>query len=163
MGAMLCSCYRQQATRYPDAKTLGYDKEHMDIPSMLRPSAPPSPHQNSADRPLPNIVHAWYVIARSRDFRRGKTMRFRLADTELVIYHGRSGRAYVLSAHCSHIGRVIGDRLQCPLHHWEYDGGERCVNAGSNGRCPTNYLQRAFPDEEQHVHTGVATTGEDGV
>lgn len=71
------------------------------------------------------------MVCPSRDLKRGAIRRFPLGEHDLVLFRGRDdGIAHALPAHCEHQGvdlghgRVVGDRLRCPLHHWEYSN--RC-------------------------------------
>jgi nitrite reductase/ring-hydroxylating ferredoxin subunit len=79
----------------------------------------------------PDLVPCWTMIGPSRNLPPGKVASFSLGDRPLAIFRGReNGRVYALPAHCQHQGvdltrgLVVGDRLRCPLHHWEYS--DRC-------------------------------------
>lgn len=71
------------------------------------------------------------MLCASRALRRGAILRLDLGDEALVLFRGReTGVVHALPAHCAHQGvdlahgSVVGDRLRCPLHHWEYSN--RC-------------------------------------
>ena len=55
----------------------------------------------------------------------------------------RSGRLAILDARCSHLhadlgnGRVVGDTVQCPYHHWRYGGDGRCVHIPASREIPS--------------------------
>jgi nitrite reductase/ring-hydroxylating ferredoxin subunit len=58
-------------------------------------------------------------------------MRFAIGKEALVLFRGReTGVVHALPRHCQHQGvdlargTVVGDRLRCPLHYWEYSN--RC-------------------------------------
>lgn len=63
------------------------------------------------------------------------------------------GRPVVLSARCSHMGShlvrgcVRGDRLQCPLHGWEYGADGRCTHIPAGGAVPEFARQASFPTQ----------------
>lgn len=67
-----------------------------------------------------------------------------------------SGRVAVLDARCSHLGadlgrgRVVGEALQCPFHHWEYGADGRCTRIPSAAEIPAFACQTSFPVEERH-------------
>ena len=82
------------------------------------------------------------MVCAGRELRRGAIRRFDFGDTPIVVFRGDSG-VQALPAHCLHQGvdlvhgRVAGDCLRCPLHHWEYS--EVCVKipgAGSRNLRP---------------------------
>lgn len=95
----------------------------LEPPVLVQPYARPS-------RP-PALVPGWYMACASDALRRGGVMRFELGGEPIVLFRGRdTGLVRALPAHCLHQGvdlahgDVVGDRLRCPLHHWEY--GDRC-------------------------------------
>lgn len=91
------------------------------------------PYESFA-RPLrpPSLVRGWYMVCASAAVRRGAIARFDLGGERLVLFRGReNGRVHALPGFCEHQGvdltggSVVGDRLRCPLHHWEYT--DRCA------------------------------------
>jgi nitrite reductase/ring-hydroxylating ferredoxin subunit len=71
------------------------------------------------------------MVCASSSLRRGAIRRFDLGDEAMVLFRGKdTGVVHALPAHCAHQGvdlahgSVVGDRLRCPLHHWEYSN--RC-------------------------------------
>ena len=103
-------------------------------------------HSVPAARP-PRLVQGWYGVCPSRDLRRGTTRRFDLGDEPIVLFRGRdTGVVHALPAHCAHQGvdlthgSVVGDRLRCPLHHWEYSNRcERIPGTQAVPRIPARY------------------------
>jgi nitrite reductase/ring-hydroxylating ferredoxin subunit len=72
------------------------------------------------------------MVCASAKVRRGGIARFELGGERLVLFRGRdSGRVHALPGFCEHQGvdlaggSVVGDRLRCPLHYWEYT--DRCA------------------------------------
>lgn len=71
------------------------------------------------------------MVCAGADLRRGAVLRFTLGHDAIVVFRGReTGVVHALPGHCLHQGvdlahgSVVGDRLRCPLHHWEYSN--RC-------------------------------------
>jgi nitrite reductase/ring-hydroxylating ferredoxin subunit len=96
----------------------GIDTTHSS-PTRTRSSAPPQ------------LVPCWTTVCASSDLRPGKVIPFAFGNRPVAIFRGRDhGVVYALPAHCQHQGvdlthgTVVGDRLRCPLHHWEYS--DRC-------------------------------------
>jgi phenylpropionate dioxygenase-like ring-hydroxylating dioxygenase large terminal subunit len=47
-------------------------------------------------------------------------------------------------------GDVVGDRLRCPFHHWEFDAGGVCRHIPATAEIPAAARQLAFPAVERH-------------
>ncbi len=79
---------------------------------------------------------AWYIVAESRELKQ-KPLSRELAETPLVLFRDRGGRAQILFDRCPHRnvqlsgGRVVRGRLQCPYHGWEFEGSGQCVHIPS--------------------------------
>lgn len=89
-------------------------------------------------KPLP--LDGWFLVAPSRRLRVGRVMPFELPGLPVVLYRGEDGVARALPAHCPHMGahlqhgKVTGNALRCPLHHWRWQGGES-GSTGDGVRC----------------------------
>jgi nitrite reductase/ring-hydroxylating ferredoxin subunit len=77
----------------------------------------------------------WYVIARSEELPRGAVLSCHYFGRELVLYRGKDRVARMVDAQCPHLGahlgrggKVIGNNLQCPFHHWQFEPSGRCVH-----------------------------------
>lgn len=44
----------------------------------------------------------------------------------------------------------MGECIQCPFHHWEYDVAGRCVRIPAQSEIPVTARQRAYPTIERH-------------
>jgi phenylpropionate dioxygenase-like ring-hydroxylating dioxygenase large terminal subunit len=94
-------------------------------------------------------------LGRSCELARGPISRT-LFGQRLVAWRLSSGRPAVLSAHCSHFGadlgqgRIVGDRLQCAFHNWEYAGDGQCTHIPALENIPPTARQAAWPVTERH-------------
>jgi nitrite reductase/ring-hydroxylating ferredoxin subunit len=100
---------------------------------------------------------SWYPLCRGSDVRVGAVLRRQAFGVPLAIFRGAGKRVGVLDARCSHMGadlgrgRVIGERLQCPLHHWEYGLHGGCERIpGLAGLPPPAACQAALICEEHY-------------
>ncbi len=107
------------------------------------------PNQSFA-QPLepPRLVRGWYMVCASGELRRGSVRRIELGGERLVLFRGRdTGVVHALPAYCEHQGvdlahgAVVGDRLRCPLHHWEYTN--RCERIPGRSEAPRSLARYA--------------------
>ncbi len=112
-----------------------------------------------ANRPFNNpAVHtqSWYPAAPSWRVRRGKVTHKTLLGQRVALYRGESGRVYALVARCPHMGanlgdgKVAGEDLQCPFHHWIFAGDGQCVSIPSQETIPRSARTFSYPVEEKH-------------
>jgi len=94
----------------------------------------------AAPFPMPD---GWFQVLYADELAAGDVVRLHYFDRELVAFRGEDGVAHVLDAHCPHLGahlgvggRVVGNRLRCPFHAWEWDGEGRCVHVPYAKRIP---------------------------
>ena len=104
---------------------------------------------------FPDCPASWYLWGRSRELANSPISRT-VFGKRLVAWRDSSGRPIVLSAQCSHLGadlgqgRVIGDRLQCAFHHWEYGADGQCVHIPASVTIPPTACQTSWPVTERH-------------
>lgn len=99
--------------------------------------------------PLPN---GWFQVAHADEVAPGEIRRLHYFDRELVLYRSESGAAHVLDAHCPHLGAhlgvggaVVGERIRCPFHAWEFDGDGRCARVPYAKKIPPKARLRSWP------------------
>jgi len=99
-------------------------------------------------------LQSWYVAARSGNIKPGQVKSFNLLNRRLAIYRDERGGIHALDGHCSHLGadlglgRVIGDQVQCPFHHWRYGPDGRCCAAPGLAELPQRRV-RVYPALER--------------
>ncbi|MBN93367.1 MAG: (2Fe-2S)-binding protein [Deltaproteobacteria bacterium] len=77
------------------------------------------------------LTRAWYVVALSSELG-SKPLGRTLLGVPLVLFRDSEGQASALLDRCAHRnvplteGRVVGDRLECGYHGWQFDGGGAC-------------------------------------
>ena len=73
----------------------------------------------------------WYVAMPVVDLDSGPKP-FKLFDVDLVLWKSESGEVAAIADRCCHrtarlsLGEVIGDRIACPYHGWEFSTQGRC-------------------------------------
>jgi aminopyrrolnitrin oxygenase len=91
------------------------------------------------------------MVCPSGELRRGAIRRFELGGERIVLFRGRdTGVVHALPKHCEHQGvdlahgSVVGDRLRCPLHHWEYSN--RCERIPGSAAMPRSFARYAVAE-----------------
>jgi nitrite reductase/ring-hydroxylating ferredoxin subunit len=98
---------------------------------------------------------SWYLFGPAAHVRTNPLSR-PIFGRELVAFRTTSGQLAMLDARCAHQGanlsrgRVVGDRIRCPYHHWEYGPDGRCLLVPSQREIPTFAQQAAYPAVERH-------------
>lgn len=97
----------------------------------------------------------WYLFCRASDLKH-KPLSKSILQRRLVAYRTPSGAVAVLDAACAHLGadlgrgRVVGDEIQCPFHHWHYGPHGRCVSIPQSDQIPEGARLRSYPAVERH-------------
>lgn len=76
--------------------------------------------------PLP---FGWFAVAMSNDIAAGEQRTLKYFDTEFVVWRGEDGELRAVDPYCPHLGahlgvggKVVGNDLRCPFHHWSFNG-----------------------------------------
>jgi len=105
---------------------------------------------------VPSQVQAWYLVCRGAEVRPGKILSREFLGRPIILFRDSGGVVRALAAHCAHMGAhlgggaVVGDHVQCPLHHWEYDGNGICRRIPDSAAIPCGARQFAYPVSERY-------------
>lgn len=83
--------------------------------------------------PFPN---GWYAILETSTLAKGKSTNVSCLGEQFVVYRTEKNDVHVLDAYCPHMGanlgiggKVVGDSIECPFHHWSFRGSDgKCDN-----------------------------------
>lgn len=82
--------------------------------------------------PFP-VPMGWYHVDFSENLKAGEMRNVQLFGQEWVLFRTEGGVPGMsdpycphLGAHMGHGGKVCGEHLRCPFHHWEYDTAGNC-------------------------------------
>jgi len=102
-----------------------------------------TPTHRIESSPLPDrYARGWHCLGLAEDYRDGKPHRLDVFGTRLVAFSGDDGNVRIVDAFCPHMGadlstgEVIGGTIQCPFHHWRWDGSGKCVEIPYCKRIP---------------------------
>lgn len=94
----------------------------------------PERTDNFTGDPRPPVPNGWWGIAYSDEMPAGGILSRHILGRDLVLYRGESGALTVAGAYCPHLGahlgggEMVGECLQCPFHHWQFDADGRCAH-----------------------------------
>lgn len=101
------------------------------------------------------VTPGWYAVALASDVRPGQLASRTVAGRQLVLARTNSGKPLVLDRYCAHqgaslaAGKVVGESVQCPFHHWEYDAAGTCVNIPNCSKRPKGARVAGHPTLER--------------
>ena len=115
------------------------------------------PVSRTASYPPP-YPRGWYRVANLEDIRPDRPFRVTAFGRELVVFRARtSGEVGVLDAYCPHLGahlgaggKVRGDCIVCPFHHWSFGVDGRLEDVPWLDAPPKKIRQRAWPARVVH-------------
>lgn len=96
----------------------------------------------------------WYPVAVASEIGVGEVRSVNFCDGRIAVFRGEDGVVRAVSARCRHmgadigLGAVVGNNVQCPYHHWEYNGEGACVRIPSGDKIPGGTTLFRFPCEE---------------
>jgi hypothetical protein len=70
----------------------------------------------------------WYAVEHSRALAKGQVIEAKFWGTSVAVYRDDQGVVHAIENRCAHrqlklsAGMVVGDKLVCGYHGWEYDG-----------------------------------------
>jgi phenylpropionate dioxygenase-like ring-hydroxylating dioxygenase large terminal subunit len=100
------------------------------------------------------IKNGWYVAATGSDIT-AQPVRRLICNEPIALFRTEDGQAIALADRCIHRrlplseGRVIGNRLQCGYHGFEYDGTGSCVHVPGQDSIPRRAAVHSYPVIEQ--------------
>lgn len=99
---------------------------------------------------------SWFPICLASEVGVGQVQGFDFLDGRVVVWRGADGEAHVTSAFCPHMGAsleagdVVGDRIRCAFHHWEYAGSGQCEKTAIGDTPPKSACLFVFPSIEKY-------------
>lgn len=104
-------------------------------------------------------ARGWFIIGGSDEYKTGEAKPLKYFGKELVAFRGDDGKVHVLDAYCPHLGahmgyggEVIGSTIQCPFHHWRFDGEGQCVEIPYAKKIPDRACTNHWTTDE---HSGI--------
>ena len=102
------------------------------------------------------LRNAWYVAAWSSEITRGLFERT-ILEQSILMYRKENGDIAAIGNACPHrlaplhMGKLVGDTIQCGYHGLRFDGSGACVlNPHADGMIPPKMKVPAYPLVEKH-------------
>jgi phenylpropionate dioxygenase-like ring-hydroxylating dioxygenase large terminal subunit len=101
------------------------------------------------------LYNHWYVAAWSSEIERKPLARTLLNDP-VVLYRTEDNRVIAMEDRCPHrqlplsMGKLVGDKLQCHYHGFQFDPLGKCVRIPGQEAIPSSAFARTFPVVERY-------------
>jgi len=98
----------------------------------VRPRSKPIPGEGQDGL----FTESWFPVCMSSELSVGRVIGRSFLDGRVAIFRGEDGVARVFSAYCPHLGadlaagKVVGNRIQCGFHLWEFNPEGWCEKTG---------------------------------
>lgn len=120
-----------------------------DLTRQVRTRRSPEPPPLASLQPRLPYPNGWFAVAFAEELRPGRVLRRRFMGEDVVVYRTRSGLVRVVEPYCPHLGahlghggRVEGEEIVCPFHHFAFGPDGTCVRTGYGTRPPAMRLTR---------------------
>lgn len=120
-----------------------------DLVRLLPDRRPPEPPPRAELRPRLPYPDGWFAVAFADELPPGSILRRRFLGEDLVVYRTRNGLVRVVEPYCPHLGahlghggRVEGEDVVCPFHHFAFAPDGACVRTGYGTRPPVMRLEQ---------------------
>lgn len=104
---------------------------------------------------MPFLRNCWYVAGWSHELVGGGLVHRKLLDEQVLLYRDSQGAAHAISNVCPHrfaplhLGKVVGDTIECPYHGLRFNAQGRCVyNPDGDGKVPAGARLQVYPVAE---------------
>ena len=118
-----------------------------DLARLLPERRAPEPPPLASQRPRLPYPDGWFAIAFAAELRPGRVLRRPFMGEDLVVYRTRGGAVRVVEPYCPHLGahlgyggRIDGEDIVCPFHHFAFGPDGTCVRTGYGTRPPAARL-----------------------
>lgn len=101
------------------------------------------------------LYNSWYVAAWGKDLARTLVPKI-ILDEPIVLYRKQNGDPVALEDRCAHrhaplhLGRLVGDDLQCGYHGLRFGGDGMCTGVPSQDTIPPRARVKSYPVVERH-------------
>lgn len=120
------------------------------------------------------LLNTWYIAGWADELAQGGMLGRTIVEQPIVFFRNSQGVIQALADRCPHrfaplhMGKIVGDSVQCPYHGLRFDGSGQCThNPHGDGSIPKAACVRAFAVAERYgaiwVWPGDSSLANDGL
>lgn len=106
--------------------------------------------------PFP-IPFGWFHVAFDQEIKPGEIKPMHYFGKDLVMWRSESGKLHLQDAYCPHLGanfgvggKVLGETIRCPFHHWQFDAEGQVVSIPYAQQLNKKACVRTYPVSVRH-------------
>ncbi|PKL75789.1 MAG: aromatic ring-hydroxylating dioxygenase subunit alpha [Candidatus Melainabacteria bacterium HGW-Melainabacteria-1] len=102
------------------------------------------------------VTEGWYIVCRSAELGPETVLSRNVNQQRICVWRAASGRVYAMDGFCPHmgvdlgIGKVVGERLRCFFHHWEYGADGHCKHIPIQSEIPARARLQTYACQEAY-------------
>lgn len=106
--------------------------------------------------PFPSLPRGWFVIGFPSDIAPGEVKTVHYFGEDIVLFRTAGGTLSAFHKTCPHLGahlglgKVEGECLRCPFHHWSFHADGTCANVPHAAKIPPKAVARRWEVREQN-------------
>lgn len=104
--------------------------------------------------PLP---YGWFHVGYSTEIGVSELRTVRYFGRDLILWRSEDGAAHLQDAYCPHLGahigvggKVKGNLVECPFHHWRYHGDGKVAEIDYASKINEKACLRTYPTQEHY-------------
>jgi nitrite reductase/ring-hydroxylating ferredoxin subunit len=107
------------------------------------------------------LTESWYPVLPAKKLKSGQIFSFQIAAQRIVVFRDHKNQLGALDAFCPHMGadlangKVVGERVQCYFHQWEYSRQGELVKIPCQAKLSQNLKTNSYPVEEKYGYIWV--------
>ena len=106
--------------------------------------------------PFP-IPYSWFHVGYANELAVGEIKQVRYFGKDLVLWRDMQGAAHLQDVYCPHLGanlavggKVKGTLIECPFHHWRFDGDGKVAEIDYAERLNEKACLNTYPLQEHY-------------
>ncbi len=107
--------------------------------------------------PLKPFPNGWYVVAHSNELKKGEIITKRFAGKDILLFRTESGKLAITEPYCPHMGghfgyggKVEGESIKCPFHHFCFDTKGDCTATGYGSKPSSKLKLPTYHSDEKN-------------
>ncbi|MFN8284659.1 MAG: Rieske 2Fe-2S domain-containing protein [Chitinophagales bacterium] len=107
--------------------------------------------------PLKPFPNGWYMVAHSNEIKNGEIITKRFAGKDIILFRTESGKLAITEPYCPHMGghfgyggKVEGESIKCPFHHFCFDTKGDCTATGYGSKPSSKLKLPVYHSDEKN-------------